>query len=94
MPTLDELKAKATSQWESVRSAPETLTDPATAGLEAAVRNALPTSQLADEAYPNAFGMADKMKALKNPRQKIKEVKNDGFPLSSPFCLHKQNPQL
>lgn len=67
VPTLDELKAKANTDWQKVKAAPETLTDTATAGLEGAVRSALPTSQLAEEAYPKAFGMADKMKGLQNP---------------------------
>lgn len=67
VPTLDDLKRKNAADWQKVRAAPETLTDNATAGLDNAVRDSLPTSQLADEAYPNAFGMADKMAVLKNP---------------------------
>ena len=67
VPTLDDLKAKASAAWEKVKSAPEVMTDEATAGLEAAARKALPDSQLAGEAYPKAFGMADKLGTLKNP---------------------------
>lgn len=66
--TVEELKSKAGDLWTKVKAAPETLTDNATAGLSASVRGALPTSQLADEAYPKAFGMADKVDTLANPR--------------------------
>jgi hypothetical protein len=66
-PSIDDLKATANAKWTAVKAAPETLTDQATTGLEAATRNALPTSQLAPEAYPKAFGMTDTMQKLKNP---------------------------
>jgi len=64
---MDDLKAKAQEMWRRVKDAPETLTDSATAGLAANVKGALPDGQLAAEAYPKAYGMADKMDTLKNP---------------------------
>jgi hypothetical protein len=67
VPTLDELKAKASAAWDSVKAAPERMTDQATAGLDNAVRRALPDSQLAGEAYPKAYGMADSVAGLRNP---------------------------
>ena len=67
-PTLDEMKSKASGLWEKVQSAPETLTDSATAGLEAATRGALPTSQLAPRSYPAAFAAAEDVGTLQNPR--------------------------
>ena len=67
VPTLPQLKAVEDSAWAKVKAATETLTDSATAKLSGAVRSALPTSQLAGEAYPLAHGMADKMGILKNP---------------------------
>lgn len=67
-PSLEDLKNKAQNRWDTVKSAPETLTDSATAGLGARVRASLPNSQLAREAYPKAFGVADTMGNLKNPR--------------------------
>ena len=67
VPTLDSLKSKANSAWQAVKAAPETLTDSATAGLAANVKGALPDGQLAAEAYPKAYGMADKMDTLRNP---------------------------
>lgn len=66
--TLDALKTKADDLWAKVKAAPETLTDSATSGLSSAVRAALPSSQLAEEAYPKAFGIADKVDTLRNPR--------------------------
>ena len=67
VPSLDDLKAKASDAWQRVKAAPETLTDNATAGLSGAVKAALPDGQLAAEAYPKAYGMAEKMDTLQNP---------------------------
>jgi hypothetical protein len=67
VPSIGDMKAMEAQKWAAVKAAPETLTDQATAGLEASARRALPTSQLAPEAYPNAFSVADKMQVLKNP---------------------------
>jgi hypothetical protein len=66
-PSLEEMKAREGLAWDKVKSAPETMTDSTTVGLQGAVRAALPDSQLAAEAYPKAYGMAEKMGALKNP---------------------------
>lgn len=67
VPSLEDLKTKASNAWEKVKSAPETMSDSATAGLRNAVRDTLPDSQLAAEAYPKAYGMAEKMDVLQNP---------------------------
>lgn len=67
VPTLQEVKKTAADKWAAVKSNGAQLTDNAMAGLEAKLSGALPDSQLAPEAYPNAFKMADTVGTLKNP---------------------------
>lgn len=67
VPSLDAQKATEASKWAAVKANPAQLTDPAMAALDARVKGALPTSQLAPEAYPSAFKMADTVGSLKNP---------------------------
>jgi hypothetical protein len=66
-PSLEEQSAKAREYWEKVKAAPETLTDAATDRLRAELSDTLPKSQMAQNAYPNAFGAAADMDVLKNP---------------------------
>lgn len=72
VPTLDDLKAREDRLWGVVDADQSRLTDTATGDLAARVKGALPDSQLAEAAYPNAFKMADTVGAMKNPR--ISEV--------------------
>ena len=67
VPTREQNGTIANAKWAAVKAAPETLTDAATARLTGDVRAALPTGQLAPDAYPNAFRMAGKMGKLQNP---------------------------
>lgn len=67
VPTREQIGMQANSAWDAVKAAPERLTDQATDNLRAAVRSSLPTSQLAPDLYPNAFGAAQKMDVLQNP---------------------------
>jgi len=73
-PSFDDVKARAQRQWDTVARDTSTLTDSATDGLKAATRNQLPTGQLATNSYPNAFGAADDIDTLMNPR--IQEVED------------------
>ncbi len=66
-PSLDDVRAQADRLWNDVRANPATLTDQATQGLSSAIDGALPTSQMAPVAYPQAFKMADTAKSLRNP---------------------------
>lgn len=66
-PTTAELKTKANDLWSAVKAAPATLTDDATDALKANIRGALPEGQMAELAYPQAYGMAGAADTLKNP---------------------------
>ena len=67
VPTRADIGSQADARWDSVRNAPNALTDAATTRLGADVQASLPTSQLAPEAYPTAFRMAGQSGTLKNP---------------------------
>lgn len=67
VPTREQNGVLANDKWAAVKADPQTLTDAATARLTGDVKAALPTGQLAPDAYPNAFRMAGKMDGLQNP---------------------------
>jgi hypothetical protein len=67
VPTREDIGRMADERWQSVKSNPATLTDPALGQLKADVNAALPTSQLAPNRYPNAFGAAKDMDLLSSP---------------------------
>lgn len=73
-PTLEATKQKAADAWGRVNASDARLSDAAVADLDARVRGSLPTSQLAPKAYPNAFGLADDVPLMKNP--KVSEVED------------------
>jgi hypothetical protein len=66
-PTRQDIATQANDAWDKVRAAPEALTPQATDDLRAKVRAALPTSQLAETGYPQAFEMSKKMDVLDRP---------------------------
>lgn len=74
LPTLEGTKQDAADAWGRVNASDARLSDAAVADLDAAVKRSLPTSQVAPRAYPNAFGMADDVSLLKNP--KVSEVED------------------
>ncbi len=66
--SIDSVKAEAAQAWDDIRAAPDALTPQATDDLRASVKSALPTGQLAPDAYPNAFRMAERMDDLQTPK--------------------------
>lgn len=74
VPTQADVVTAKDAKWAAVRDAPDRLTDQATTNLRAAVADALPKSQLATDAYPNAFKMAGSLNSVRNPS--ISEVED------------------
>lgn len=68
VPTIEASRAAESNRWDKVNADTSTLTDAATADLQAAVRGRLPQRQTAAMRYPNATAAADDLDSLVRPR--------------------------